>query len=133
MLELALHYGKGPMLLKNIAKRQDISEGYLEHIMPPLKTAGLINSSRGAHGGYTLAKPPQDITLKDIILTMEGSLSLVECVDNHEACSRISHCVTRDIWNELSEKISETLQTITLNDLAKRQMEKTESPLAYYI
>lgn len=104
MLELALQYGKGPILLKDIAKRQEISEGYLEHLLPPLKSAGLINSSRGAHGGYILAKALSEITLKEIVQTLEGSLSPVECVDTPTVCQRVRSCVTRDIWKKLGKK-----------------------------
>ena len=78
MLELALNYGNGTMLLKEVAQSQDISVGYLEQIIPNLKAAGLINSSRGAHGGYELARPPEEINLKEIVEALEGPLSLIE-------------------------------------------------------
>lgn len=134
MLELALRYGKGPVLLKDIAERQEISEKYLGHLIAPLKAAGLINSSRGAHGGYVLAKPPQEITLKEVVLAVEGNLSVVECVDTPAVCPRVKHCVTRDIWSELSEKLVEVLGATTLQDMANRQREKHQlHPLAYSI
>lgn len=133
MLELALNYTKGNTLLKDIANRQGISEGYLEHIVPPLKAAGLVNSVRGAGGGYTLAKPPSKINLKDIVLLMEGSLSPVESVANTKARKRGPYCVTQDVWRELGEKISGTLESITLKDLAQRQIEKEEKHLIYHI
>jgi Rrf2 family protein len=133
MLELALNYGKGNMLLKDIAMRQEISIGYLEHLIPPLKAAGFVNASRGARGGYTLAKSPSDINLKEILLLMEGSLSPVECVDNPKFCGRINYCVTQDIWKELGEKIAQTLESTTLQDLAERQKEKTENFSLYHI
>ena len=121
MLELALCYGRGPTLLKDIAKRQEISEGYLEHLLPPLKIAGLINSSRGAHGGYTLAREPSKINLKEVVQALEGSLSPVGCVDSLSVCQRTGFCVTRDIWKELGEKISQTLESVTLEDMVERQ------------
>ena len=129
MLELALNYGKGKMLLKDIATRQEISMGYLEHLIPPLKAAGFVNASRGARGGYTLAKSPSDINLKEILLLMEGSLSPVECVDN----PKINYCVTQDIWKELGEKIAQILESTTLQDLTERQKEKTENFSLYHI
>jgi len=132
MLELASHYGKAPVLLKEIARRQEISAGYLEHIVPPLKTAGLVNSSRGARGGYTLAKPPSEITLKDVVQALEGSLSLVECVDAPSVCQRVQLCVTRDIWQEVSEKIAETLESITLQDMITRQKKLIPSGALVY-
>ena len=122
MLELALNYGNGPMLLKEIAKRQDISLGYLEHLLPPLKTAGLVNSTRGARGGYSLSKKPSQITLKDITQA-----------DEPATCSRVSSCVTRDVWSELEENISNTLEAITLEELVRRQKKKTDNSIAYNI
>ena len=133
MLELALCYGKGPVLLKDIAKRQEISEGYLEHLLPLLKATGLINSSRGAHGGYTLAKAPSEITLKEVVQALEGSLSLVECVDTPAVCQRVRSCVTRDIWKKLGEKISETLTSVTLKDMVEMQKKKGETSPIYNI
>ncbi|MFH1753862.1 MAG: RrF2 family transcriptional regulator [Candidatus Omnitrophota bacterium] len=133
MLELALHYANGNMLLKDIARRQGISEGYLEHIVPPLRAAGLVNSVRGAGGGYALARPPAEIDLKEIVLLMEGSLSPAECIDNSGACKRSPYCVTQDVWRELGEKISETLESITLKDLAQKHIEKEEKHLIYHI
>lgn len=133
MLELALHYGKGPMLLKDIAKREEMSEGYLEHLIPLLKSGKLIHSNRGAHGGYTLAKPPSEINLKEIVQSLEGSLSPVECVDIQSFCHRAGFCVTRDIWKELGEKISQTLEAVTLKDMVNRQNNKGEISLMYNI
>ena len=133
MLELALQYGKGPVLLKDIAKRQGISGGYLEHLIPSLKAAGLINSSRGAHGGYTMAKTPSQITLKEIVQTLEGSLSPVECVDAPVVCQRVRSCVARDIWKKLGEKLSEALASVTLKDMVEMQKKKGETSPTYNI
>jgi Rrf2 family protein len=124
MLELALHFGNGPVLLKEIAKNQEISSGYLEHIMPPLKAAGLVRSSRGAHGGYTLARRPSEITLGEVVRVVEGSMALVECVVAPQICSRSDLCVTRDVWGRVSEKIAEVLNAITLEEMVDRQKEK---------
>ena len=82
MLELALEYGKGPIFLKEIAEKQEVSMKYLSQLLLPLKVAGLITGTKGAHGGYMLAKPPKDIKLSDIITAVEGSLNPAECVDN---------------------------------------------------
>ncbi len=133
MLELALQYGKGYVLLKDIAEREEISEGYLEHLLPLLKAAGLINSSRGAHGGYTLAKAPFKITLKEIVQAVEGSLSPAECVDTPNVCQRARSCVTRDIWKKLGEKISETLVSVTLKDMVEMQKRKGKTSPMYNI
>ncbi|GAI68657.1 unnamed protein product, partial [marine sediment metagenome] len=98
-------------------------EKYLSHLVIPLKASGLISSSRGAHGGYRLAKPPSQITLKEIVQTLEGSISFVECVKNPSVCPRVSKCATRSIWEKLDEKISDELSSITLEDLANSQKE----------
>jgi len=126
MLELALRFGSGPVLLREIAKNQGISVGYLEHIMPSLKAAGLVCSSRGAHGGYALARQPAEITLGEVVRVVEGSMALVECVVAPKICSRSDLCVTRDVWGRVSEKIAEVLNAITLEEMVDRQKEKPQ-------
>lgn len=133
MLELAINYGKGNTLLKDIARRQNISEGYLEHLVPPLKAAGLVKSSRGSNGGYALTKHPSDINLKDIIEIMEGSLSLVECRDNSKECARSSYCIMQDAWKEISNTLSNQLQSKTLDTLADDQRERSKNHVFYNI
>jgi Rrf2 family cysteine metabolism transcriptional repressor len=134
MLDLALHYGEGPILLKDVARREHISERYLEQIILSLKAAGLVNSTRGARGGFTLTKPPSQIRLIEVMQVSEGSMAPVECVSDPEVCSRSSLCVTRDIWSEMKEAISGILESTTLQDLVERQRER-EQPKArmYYI
>ena len=133
MLALALSYGKTPVLLKEIAQQEEISEGYLQHIIDSLKGAGMIHSNRVGHGGYTLTRPPADITLHEILSVLEGSISLVECVEKPEVCSRSGSCVSRDVWTELGKKLSDTLSGITLNDMVERKNQKSEQYLHYEI
>jgi len=121
MLELALNFNQGTVFLKDIAQKEEISEKYLSQLVIPLKASGLISSSRGAHGGYRLAKPPSQITLMEIVQILEGNLSLVECIKNPSVCSRVSQCVTRDIWEKLDETISGVLSSVTLEDLVNLQ------------
>jgi len=123
MLELALNFNNGTIFLKDIAEKEEISEKYLSHLVIPLKSSGLISSSRGAHGGYQLTKSPSQITLKEIVQTLEGSISCVECVKNPSICPRVSKCATRGIWEKLDEKISDELSSVTLEDLANSQKE----------
>ena len=123
MLELALNFDKGTIFLKDIAKREEISEKYLSHLVIPLRASGLISSSRGAHGGYRLAKYPSQITLNEIVKTLEGGISCVECVENPTVCPRVSKCATRGIWEKLDEKISDELSSVTLEDLVNSQKE----------
>jgi len=133
MLDLATHYNDGFILLKDVAKREDISEGYLEHLLPLLKTAGLINSLRGSKGGYKLAKAPSEISLKEVIQALEGSLSPAECVVAPSVCERVRFCVTRDIWKEVGEKISQTLESVTLKDMVEMQKNKGKASPTYSI
>lgn len=134
MLDIALYCEQGPVLLKDVARRQGISEKYLGHLISPLKAAGLLSSSRGAHGGYALSKPPQEITLAEIIQALEGNLALVECVTRPNICNRGNSCVTRDIWEEMREKMMGVLESTTLQDMLERQKLKQKSqPLVYSI
>mgnify|MGYP006293954811 FL=1 len=120
MFQLALNYGNGPMLLKNIAKKEDLSTKYLEHIVPLLKSANFINSTRGAHGGYSLAKPPEEIDLKQLVSVLEGDIAPVDCVDSPAMCDRSGRCVARDVWSILEDSINETLGGITLKDMVDK-------------
>lgn len=124
MLDLALNKDNGLALLKDIALRQDISQKYIWHIMDTLKAAGLVNSVRGSRGGYILAKAPEQITLKDILSVLEGSMCLVDCVESPSLCKRSSFCVTRDVWGEVTQRIRETLAIITLDQMVKRHNHK---------
>ena len=124
MLELALHYGEGPILLKDIAERQGISEKYLWQLINPLKTTGLVNSLRGAHGGYILGKAPDAISLKEILQVLEGPLCLVDCVDNPSLCERADSCISREIWGEASKSMQQPLEDTTLAAMVERQKEK---------
>lgn len=134
MFELAANYGKEPVLLRTIAKNQDISEKYLSKIIIPLKSAGFVNSVRGAHGGYVLVKEPDKISVKDIVEILEGDLSSVDCIKNPSLCERVSICPTRDIWCKLDDEISKTLESISLDDIVKNsQSKETESALTYCI
>ena len=124
MVALALNYGQSPIFLKDIAKGENISEKYLSLIIIPLRRIGLVNSIRGAYGGYRLAKEPSQITMKEIVDVLEGDCSLVDCVKNPSTCPRVSTCASHDIWVIIGGKISETLSSITLDMLVKMNQEK---------
>ena len=126
MLSLALDYDRGPVPLKEVAEQQEISEKYLEHLMGPLRSAGLVRSVRGAHGGYLLGKTPSQIRLDEVVRVLEGSIAPVECVDDASLCGRAGLCVTRDIWGELKEAMESVFASTTLQDLVERQKEKQE-------
>lgn len=126
MLELAVQYGKGPVTLKDVAKKQEISEKYLWHLIPPLKNAGLITSARGSRGGYTLTKHPRSINLLDIVSCLEGPLCLAECADHPSRCKRSALCIARDIWQEAAKKMLEYLAAFDLEKMIERQKNKQE-------
>ena len=134
LLDIALHGGEGPVLLKDIAQRQQISLLYLAHLITPLVAAGIIRSTRGARGGVWLAKPPEEVKLSEVVQLLDGSMALVECVDDSKTCSRSDLCVTRDIWGELKQAIDGILDATTLRDLVERQKKKEQpEELMYYI
>lgn len=117
ILELALEYGKAPLQIKTIAAREDISNKYLEQLIAMLKSAGLVRSIRGPRGGYMLAKPPAEIQLKDVFLTLEGPMIPAECLEHPEYCPRCTDCATRQIWQDLQAAIFGVLEAVTLADL----------------
>ncbi|MFH2138018.1 MAG: Rrf2 family transcriptional regulator [Candidatus Omnitrophota bacterium] len=133
MLELGLHYGEGPVFLREIAKAEDISEKYLSQIIIPLKAVGLVNSFRGARGGYILARDPEEITVKEIVEVLEGGFTLVECINNSELCNRTSRCVTRKLWRDLGNQIAIMLGSVTLKELVIQCKSKNQDAMMYNI
>ena len=132
ILELALEYGKSPLQIKTIAEREDISNKYLEQLIAMLKASGLVRSVRGPHGGYVLAKPPAEVQLKEVFLTLEGPMVPAECLDHPEYCPRCTDCATRDIWQELQNAIYGVLESVTLADLAERSL-RSKKTTNYHI
>jgi len=134
LLDIALHQEDKPALLKDIARRQEISLRYLEHLITPLIAGGIIRSTRGPRGGVTLTRAPDEIKLSDIVKLLEGSVAPAECVDNPEVCSRSSFCVTHDIWGEMKKAIDDILESTTLQDLVERQKKKEQpEPAMYFV
>ena len=120
LLDMAQHYNQGPIRLGVIARRQNIPVKYLEQIIIPLKRAALVKSVRGARGGHMLARAPSEITVAEIVVLLEGGISLTECIQNPRVCERSAACVTRLLWKEVSEAIHDRLHRVTLHDLAAR-------------
>lgn len=126
MLDLAENDTGDYIKVKSIAKRQDLSEKYLEQIISMLNKAGFVKSVRGARGGYRLSKAPEDFTIGMILRLMEGSVSPAPCLDGDmSACSRCSSCGTISVWEELQQAINGVVDNITLQDLLDRK--KNES------
>ncbi len=117
MLDLAIHHGKKPVLLKDVAKHQEISEKYLSQIMIPLMKKGLVLSSRGNPRGYTLSKDPENITVLEIVEILEDGLSPLECLTNPKVCGKTETCVTRKVWAKLESAMRDALRSVTLQDL----------------
>lgn len=123
MAALAREYGQKSLFLNEIAAKEEISGKYLSLIVIPLRTAGLITSLRGAHGGYSLARSPGEITLCDIVEALDGETCLVRCVKQPLTCNRAAICPTRDVWSVLGDKIRESLKSITIAELAQKNKE----------
>jgi Rrf2 family protein len=120
MLDMAQHYNQGPVQLGDIAKRQNISVKYLEQIIIPLKKAHYVKSVRGPKGGHGLTRPPEEITVGEIVALLEEGDSLTECTEHAEVCERSPICPTRLIWQEAAKAMFDKLNTITLADLLQQ-------------
>ncbi len=127
MLDLAINSSGEPIRLKDVARRQEISEKYLEQIISILNKAGYVRSIRGPQGGYVLQRQPSEYTVGMILRLTEGSLAPVECAEcDAPACSRQEDCVTRILWKKLSEAINGVVDTVTLEDLMDWQAVKAD-------
>jgi Rrf2 family protein len=115
MYDLARH-DRAPVSIKAISQRQGISDAYLEQLMASLKKAGLVRSTRGAQGGYQLAKNPMETSIGEILLALEGSLTITDCVDNPR-CDDPVRCPSRPVFARIQNSIDEVLNTITLQDM----------------
>jgi len=143
MVALALAHGRGSTLLKDIARREGISEKYLGQIVIPLKTARLVVAQRGSHGGYSLARPPEDITVRDVVEAIEGRIALApctgeagsdrECIESPSACERATTCVVTRVWRKAQNDIEASLDSFTLAGLARQARDLEERASNYVI
>ena len=132
LVDIALNCESGPVLMRDIGRRQDVSGQYLEHLISPLIKAGILRSIRGSRGGITLARPPENIRLNQVVEILEGSLAPVECVDKPEICTRSGSCVTRDLWSEMKMATMGVLGALTVRDLMERNKEKAGTQAGTY-
>jgi len=123
MVDLAMNHGSAPVSLKSVAQRQDLSDHYLEQLIAPLRNGGFVRSIRGAYGGYVLTKSPVDITVKDILLILEGPMTLV---DDTVADG------LNPLWDKLSHALLSVMESVTLQDLVEMRTQQGDSPM-YYI
>lgn len=120
MVVLALNYREGPTSIREIAGKENISPQYLEQIFLDLRRAELVNSVRGAKGGYILARPPSEINIGDVVRTLEGPIAPMECVaegSESDCCERTQECLTRGVWEKLRDRMNEVLDDISLEDM----------------
>jgi Rrf2 family protein len=126
VFEIARHYGKGPISIKEIAERQGISFSYLEQILHKLGKAGLIESVRGPAGGYLLARKPLELTIGDIVRVLEGPIALSHCLEPGESadCCQTDDCVAKMVWVKVGAKIEEALDSISFHDLLQQHQKE---------
>mgnify|MGYP002561456459 CR=1 FL=1 len=130
MADVAQHDGEMPVSVREIAQRQDISGKYMEQIISVLTRSGLLRSVRGAQGGYMLARPPQAITVGEILRVMEGELASVDCLEEASVCDKACACPTRLVWQKIHTGVNAIVDGITLadmlNDYAQMRGEETK-------
>jgi len=132
-LDLATHYGNGPVTINGLARRADIPIKFLEQILLDLKRGGFVQSRRGKVGGYLLAKPPAKIRLGEVVRFIDGPTNPISCLERgYKGCRDINTCAFRDIWQQVSESTSKIIDNITFEDLAKK-IKKSGSKLVYQI
>lgn len=119
MYEIARGFSLGPITIKEISERQDVSVAYLEQILNTLRKAGIISSVKGPGGGYVLSKDPDSISIGAILRELEGPVAITSCLDPKEGCMRVEGCVTHLLWKALGENIEAFLDKMTLRDLLK--------------
>ncbi|KPJ79106.1 MAG: hypothetical protein AMJ54_00105 [Deltaproteobacteria bacterium SG8_13] len=126
VLDMAQHYDQGPIRLSDIARRQNISMKYLEHLVRPLKQADYVMSVRGPKGGHYLARSPEEISVGDIVSVLEGGIELTACTVDPDSCQRSDDCATRFVWHEATKAMYRRLSQITISDLMKMECEMRE-------
>jgi Rrf2 family protein len=133
MLELAQHYGQGRLRMAEIAQAQQLSEKYLEALLSRLRVAGLVSVQRGPHGGYSLARPPKQITLRAIFDVLEGPEPYVPCTVDPSMCNRWVTCTTQSVWARMYEASMQVLEANTLAHLVTQAQDHCEAAITYEI
>lgn len=137
ILDLAYQRQASPVQLKEISRREKIPIRFLEQVMATLRVAGLVEGVRGARGGYTLARRPEEISLAEVIVALEGPLSVMDCViEPNVECDAAGECVIRDVWSDVRRALVDTLGSKNLRDLCEqraRREARTGQPDTYHI
>lgn len=134
LLELARRHGEGPVQSLAIAAARGIPAQYLQQILLSLRRAGLVHSERGPRGGHTLARPAEEITLREAVEALEGPTSPAACTGPgaEPGCPQLERCVLADVWRQVDEATQAILDAVTLADLARREQARDAAPM-YYI
>lgn len=133
LLDVALHQGRGPVSLGDIARRQSVSRKYLWQIVHSLKTAGLLSAKRGARGGYVLTRDARDVSLRDVVVALEGMSFLVACTADPANCSQSGACAARNAWMEVESKMNDAMRAVTLARLVQRHAQAEESESGHFV
>ena len=129
LLDLTINGGPEPRLMRDIATSQQLSEKYISRLMVDLRKARLVKSIRGAKGGYILGQFPENITLLEIVETMEGRINVVDCVHAPEACPKTDQCTVTRTWAAINNQIRDVLAKVTLKEIADKHIESGAPPL----
>jgi len=131
MVQLGRHYGAGPASLAEIATEEDLPRAYLEQLVVNLREAGLVTSTRGAHGGYELARPPATITMAEVLRALEGPIAPMLCAsedpEHATVCDRTTRCTVNLLWVRVRDAVSGALDSMTLADLVPPRIPATTS------
>ncbi len=133
LIELAHHYGQGPVQSAGIASRQEIPEPYLDQLLTTLRRAGFIRSVRGPQGGHALIRKPDEVKLSEVMVALEGSLASIACVDDPDACTKEGGCVQREVWEQVRDATHEILESVTIGDLADKERQNHRNGGRYHI
>lgn len=122
ILEIAMNDSENGIYQKDIAKNQNISYKYLDHIITALKVAGLVAKAGGRKSGYILTRKPEDISINDIHNAFEPGVCVVDCLSHSYTCKREGICASRGFWGQLNNRIIEYLKSVTIKDLVEKQV-----------
>jgi Rrf2 family protein len=132
MVQLARHFGTGPASLAGISVEEDLPRAYLEQLVVSLREAGLVVSTRGAHGGYELSRPPEQIAMSEVLRALEGPIAPMFCAsddpEHATTCDRSARCTVNVLWVRVRDAITSTLESMTLADLAPPRLVGLDEP-----
>jgi Rrf2 family protein len=133
LIELAHHFGQGPLQSAEIAARQGIPEPYLDQLLTTLRRAGFIRSVRGPQGGHALLRQPNDLKLGEVVAALEGSVSPIACLDEPDGCGKPGFCPQREVWEAVRDATQRILNDVSIGDLASRERQAGDDGGRYVI